>query len=101
MGGHGFVPLFCLFSIYGSGTKPSTYHTKNSKKKVLKHRTTTRGVHLTTTSESTDDNIVAALKHEIRNLKEQHKNEVAALKQELEEANERIERLTAELIRLG
>lgn len=44
------------------------------------------------------ENIVAALRLKIRNMETQYQNEIKALRSELKTANQRIEKLTAELI---
>lgn len=65
--------------------------------KVKRLRETKRGIHAVPDKPGSDT-VVSALRLKIRNMEEQHKNEVKALRQELVEANKRIERLTAELI---
>lgn len=47
---------------------------------------------------SKSDSIVNALRLKIRNMEMQHRNEIAFYKTELAEANQKIERLTAEII---
>lgn len=46
------------------------------------------------------ENIVAALRLKIRNLETHHQNEIKALRNELKIANQRIEKLTGEVIAL-
>lgn len=45
-------------------------------------------------------NIVAALRLKIRNMETQHQNEIKSLRNELKTANQRIEKLTGQLITL-
>lgn len=51
--------------------------------------------------ESSQENVIAALRLKIRNMETQHKNEIALYKTELAKANHKIEHLTAKLIELS
>lgn len=53
---------------------------------------------LTSAPDHGDDSVVAALRHHIRQLEQQHTHEVAALRAELKQAHDTIARLTARLV---
>lgn len=68
---------------------------------IEKLKTSTRNNRpLQATPDTGQENIVAALRLKIRNMETQHQNEIKALRSELKTANQRIEKLTGQVIAL-
>lgn len=73
------------------------YKHPNLRAKIGKLRETKRGIQAVPDKPS-EDTVLNALRLKMRNMEQQHKNEVKALQAQLADANKRIERLTAELV---
>ncbi|MFW0111268.1 DUF6262 family protein [Rothia sp. CCM 9416] len=68
---------------------------------IEKLKTSTRSDRsLQATPDTGQENIVAALRLKIRNIETQHQNEIKAIRNELKTANQRIEKLTGQIVML-
>lgn len=76
------------------------YQHRDLYEKIAQHRDTTRGVSRPINPAEGPGTIESTLRVHIRNLEAQHNQTVAELRQELASAEQRIQHLTAEIIRL-
>lgn len=76
------------------------YQHRDLYEKIARHRDTSRGVSRPINPAEGPGTIESTLRVHIRNLEAQHNQTVAELRQELASAEQRIQHLTAEIIRL-
>lgn len=79
---------------------PFIYQHPDLRARIEKLREIKRGIQAVPDKPS-EDTVLNALRMKVRNMEQQHKNEIKALEALLADANKRIELLTAEIIILG